>query len=602
MAKKRLLWQFYPAYLAIALAVLAVLGWYAARTVETALLDSAGQRMLAAAQAVDRAIGASIQEGSTDNWSVAVRELARTGGLRITVIEPTGDVVFDSERESTEAENLGDRGDVRAALAGELGLNTTPRLGTGGDKTSLLLSRAVQRNGTVVAVVRVALPWAPVQQVLNRAQRAIALVALLLAAAAAIACLIVSRRASRPFEEMRGVAERFARGELGHRLQAPASEEMAGLAGALNEMARQLEDRLGTIVQQSNEQQAVLASMVEGVLAVDSEERVITLNKAAAELVGNTLTDPLGRKFHEVVRNLDLRRFAARVLVGERPIDDDVILHGDPDRVLQVRGAALRDSAGQSIGAVLVLSDVTHFRRLENIRRDFVANVSHELKTPITSIKGFVETLLDGALENPDDAQRFLRIVATQADRLNAIIEDLLSLSKIEQSERAADLAVEDVRLADVLVAVVHDCESNAQERRIAVRVSCGDEIVARINSPLLEQAVSNLLDNAIKYSEHAGEVYIAVEQGRTELIISVSDQGCGIDAEHLPRLFERFYRVDRARSRKLGGTGLGLAIVKHIVQAHQGHVTVDSTPGEGSTFRIHLPISRVSSVPRPAA
>jgi two-component system, OmpR family, phosphate regulon sensor histidine kinase PhoR len=598
MAKKRLLLQLYPAYLGIALAALAVMGWYAARTVESALLDTAGQRLLTVAQAVDEAIGLSAQVDAQGQWSPALRDVARASGVRIGVLGPTGDVLFDSEHEPSDGENLGDRSDVRDALSGEPDL--APRLGTGIEKASLLLTRPVQRNGAGAAFVRVALPWAPVQQSLRAAQGAIASVALLLAAAAAVACLIVSRRASRPFEEMRGVAERFARGELGYRLQAPASEEMAGLAGALNEMARQLEDRLRTIVQQSNEQQAVLASMVEGVLAVDSEECVITLNKAAAELVGNTLADPLGRSFHEVVRNLDLQRFAARVLVCERPIEDDVILHGDPDRILQVRGAALRDAAGRGIGAVIVLSDVTHFRRLENIRRDFVANVSHELKTPITSIKGFVETLLDGALADPDDAQRFLRIVATQADRLNAIIEDLLSLSKIEQSERAADLAVEDVRLADVLDAVVRDCETNAQDRRIAVRVSCGDEIVARINSPLLEQAVSNLLDNAIKYSEQAAEVHVDVEQDENDFIISVSDQGCGIDAEHLPRLFERFYRVDRARSRKLGGTGLGLAIVKHIVQAHHGRVSVQSTPGEGSTFRIHLPISPVAATLSP--
>ena len=415
----------------------------------------------------------------------------------------------------------------------------------------------------------------------------------MIAACTAAFCLIVARQVSRPFEEIREVAERFARGDLAYKLAAGDSEEMTGLAGALNQMASQLQERLQTIVRQTNEQQAVLSSMVEGVLAIDAQQRVITLNKAAAELVGNTLTSPLGRNLHEVVRNPDLRRFADRVLASNQSIEDDVVLHGDPDRVLQIRGTSLRDQYNRDgIGAVIVMSDVTHFRRLETIRRDFVANVSHELKTPITSIKGFVETLLDGALANPDDAERFLKIVATQADRLNAIIEDLLALSKIEQSERAADLVVEEVAIRDMLQAVLHDCQSKAAQREIQVRLDCDDSLLARINAPLLEQAVTNLLDNALKYSEPGSEVLITAVENNAEVTIAVSDHGCGIDDEHLPRLFERFYRVDKARSRKLGGTGLGLAIVKHIVQAHQGRITVDSTPGVGSVFRIHLPLA----------
>ncbi len=220
-------------------------------------------------------------------------------------------------------------------------------------------------------------------------------------------------------------------------------------------------------------------------LAIDAQERVITLNKAAAELVGNTLTEPLGRKLSEVVRNPDLRRFADRVLASNQSIEDDVVLHGDPDRVLQIRGTALRDPhAPGGFGAVIVLSDVTHFRRLETIRRDFVAQRLTRIKTPITSIKGFVETLLDGALENPADAERFLRIVATQADRLNAIIEDLLSLSKIEQSEHTADLVVTEVPLYDVLQAVLYDCQSKAAQREIAVRIECDPDLIAQIIRP----------------------------------------------------------------------------------------------------------------------
>jgi two-component system phosphate regulon sensor histidine kinase PhoR len=229
------------------------------------------------------------------------------------------------------------------------------------------------------------------------------------------------------------------------------------------------------------------------------------------------------------------------------------------------------------------------------MRRDFVANVSHELKTPIASIKGFVETLLDGAADDPADSRRFLEIVARQAERLEAIIEDLLALSRIEQSEGAGNLPLERVHVLAVLSAAVADCRPRARDRGVVVDVACDGMLEADVNPALLEQAVINLVDNAVKYSDSGDTIWVsatpdaAATDGPAVRIV-VRDEGCGIDAEHLPRLFERFYRVDKARSRKLGGTGLGLSIVKHIVQAHGGSIAVESTPGVGSTFTLELP------------
>jgi two-component system phosphate regulon sensor histidine kinase PhoR len=249
------------------------------------------------------------------------------------------------------------------------------------------------------------------------------------------------------------------------------------------------------------------------------------------------------------------------------------------------------------------MNDISNVRRLETLRRDFVANVSHELKTPITSIKGFVETLLDGALDHRDDAERFLDIVAKQADRLGAIVEDLLSLAKIEQSEETANLDLHDAGVKSVLEAAIRNCEGLARERRVNVALDmAGTDVTADINPPLLEQAVTNLLDNAIKYSPPDRQVVVSAAARNGEVTIAVRDEGVGIEAEHVPRLFERFYRVDKARSRKLGGTGLGLAIVKHIVSAHRGRVEVQSTPGVGSTFTIHLPRPDTNSPERPGS
>jgi two-component system phosphate regulon sensor histidine kinase PhoR len=325
-------------------------------------------------------------------------------------------------------------------------------------------------------------------------------------------------------------------------------------------------------------------------LAVDSVGHLITLNRAAAALIETERNEAVGKNLTTVIRNADLRRFMQRALESSQPVEDDITFLGHRSKILQVRGTALHDVRGNSIGAVIVLNDVTHTRNLESVRRDFVANVSHELKTPISSIKGFVETLIDGAVNNPADADRFLKIIAKQADRLHTIIDDLLSLSRIEQSEQSENLQLEEGKLLDVLATVVNDYQSRAAEKNISLNIDCDEALTAKYNAHLLEQAVGNLVDNALKYSEPEHSIEISGYETQENTVITVHDHGVGIDSEHLPRLFERFYRVDKARSRKLGGTGLGLAIVKHIVQAHKGRVEVASTVGQGSTFTIFLP------------
>ncbi len=235
-------------------------------------------------------------------------------------------------------------------------------------------------------------------------------------------------------------------------------------------------------------------------------------------------------------------------------------------------------------------ADVRQLRQLEKMRRDFVANVSHELKTPITSIKGFMETLLEGKTDDPEDVRRFLGIIAKQADRLDAIIEDLLSLSRLELEYERGDITLTRERISDVLKAAMHNCADKAAPKRIRMQLECPDLLSARINAPLLEQAVTNLIDNAVKYSDEDRNVEIAASETGKEVVISVRDEGHGIAEKYLTRIFERFYRVDKSRSRKLGGTGLGLSIVKHIAQAHGGTVSVQSEPGQGSTFSVHLP------------
>ncbi len=587
MPKRRLLWQLYPSYLVITLAALVGVGWFAANSFERFYVGHVRDDLERQARYLESRIGQKLFGLDYDQLTAICESLGESSHSRLTVISPNGQVVFDSSRGATPIADEAHRPEVVQAFDGEP--STFMRIEPGTAERSAVVALPILRGGLVIGVVHASQSIAAADAAIRSIKTSIALAALVILVLAALVGLWISRQITRPLSAMRQGAERFARGELGYKLPSPNSEELAGLAEALNQMAAQLQERIGTIVRQSNQQQAVLGSMSEGVLAVDNEERVITVNAAFEQLLNIDRVHAPRRSLQEVVRNTDLRRFVRRALECRAPIEDVVTLHGEQEGVLQARGAALHDAEGQSIGAVVVLNDVTHFRRLENIRRDFVANVSHELKTPIAAIKGFVETLLDGAVEKPEEAQRFLNIVAKQADRLNAIIEDLLSLSKIEQGEDAGDLVLERGNVKGLLEGAVRDCEGKATERRIQVRVTCEEGLIAEFNAPLLDQAIVNLLDNAIKYSEPGSEVRVDGSQANGEVMISVSDRGCGIAPEHLPRIFERFYRVDKARSRRLGGTGLGLAIVKHIVQAHRGHVAVRSSLGSGSTFTIYL-------------
>ncbi|MDZ4821495.1 MAG: ATP-binding protein [Planctomycetota bacterium] len=605
MHERRLVWRLLLGYVLLIAAALLAFGWYASHQLDLALTNACLDRLQTAAElAADAALPslplvtprgsvspsiATAPTVSAQSLADAIQKIAQASQCRLTVILPSGKVIADSEQPVETLENHAARPEVASALQGTAWRENRFSSTSGQHMLYVALPVRGEDSGTRGAV-RAAYRLATLHSELRKYQSALLVfICAIILPLAGLAYLVASRQ-SRPLEKLSVAATRIAAGELSTELPLHGSAELSVLAESLSQMAHQLEERSHTIGRQGHEQEAVLASMAEGVLAVDSSERIISINRAAADLIGAELGEIAGRSLQSVIRNADLRRFASNTLESAESIETDLILRGKLERILQVRGTALRNSAGLSIGAVIVLNDVTRYRQLENIRRDFVANVSHELKTPIASIKGFVETLLDGAIHAPEDAERFLRIVAKQAERLNAIIEDLLSLSKIEQSEKEVSLPLEIGNVRQLVEAAVHDCLSNAADCKVTVTICCDESIMARFNPRLLEQAIVNLLDNAIKYSEPGSEVIIEAGQQQSELRIVVIDQGCGIDTDHLPRIFERFYRVDKARSRKLGGTGLGLAIVKHIVQAHRGRVSVLSEPGKGSTFTLHLP------------
>lgn len=363
-----------------------------------------------------------------------------------------------------------------------------------------------------------------------------------------------------------------------------------------HDLARQLRQQLHAERGRRNELEALLGSMAEGVIAVDPQEKLISLNPAASRLLRIDRGGALGRPLQEAVRNTAIQSLLAETMATGDPHqrEFEITLPGgslDQPQTIEAQTALLHDGDDRRIGALVVLHDVTQLRRLESVRRDFVANVSHEVKTPVAAIKAAVETLLDvhDHAMDPADTERFLRMVARQADRLGAIVEDLLSLARIEQTQGDIHAELQPQDVAPVLAAAAETCAAKAQAGGITLDVDRPASLRALMASNLMEQAVVNLIDNAVKYSPPQTHVRVTAERTGSEVVIAVTDQGRGIEPEHLPRVFGRFYRTDRARSRSLGGTGLGLAIVKHIAEAHGGRVGVQSEVGVGSTFRLYL-------------
>lgn len=587
VGRGRLLWQVAVPLAALLAVGLVAVSWQASALMRSSHSVQIASQLASSSALVEDAVGDLLASGDRATIDPVAKRLGREAALRVTVIAPDGTVLGESDSDPATMDNHSTRPEVMAALA--TGGGSAVRHSDTLDAGMMYSARAVKRDGRVVGIVRTGIPLVTVEaadrQLLRRSAAAALAVALL-----TMSCgLWIARRIARPLEELEGVAEGYARGDVGRALPAGGSVEVERVASAMQRMAVELDQRIAALVAERNEQEAVLSSMVEGVLAIDAGEHVMALNAAAARLLGADLQHATGRTIQEVARNADLQRFVAEALKSETALERDVALHGDESRFIQAHGAPVRDAAGKRIGAVIVLNDVTRLRRLETVRRDFVANVSHELKTPVTSIKGFLETLLGGAVDDPTNARRFLEIASRQADRLGAIIEDLLVLSRIDQEGEAGAIEKSPTTVESVVRGAVDVCRVKADQKGVRLETACQAGLKARINGALVEQALVNLIDNAIKYSEAGASVEVSATRDADDVVLSVRDHGSGIEAEHLPRLFERFYRVDKARSRNLGGTGLGLAIVKHIAQAQGGSVAVESRPGAGSTFTLRF-------------
>ncbi len=591
--KKRypLFWKLYPPFLLLVLAPLLLETEYADIVMRRFFLDQTAVNLKIRANLLKDQVIHFIQAGDDSGVDSLCKQAGKSSKTRFTVIALTGKVLGDSAASPGDMENHSGRPEILRALDSGAPSMITRDSATL-HQTMMYLAIPLSADGKPIGVLRSSLNITVVYTQLDRMRRRVFVGVLMMALLATGAALLFSRRVSYPLEKIRKGAEHFAGGELSYRLPVFASSETESLARTMNDMAASLDERMQTIIRQRNEIEAVLSSMGEGVVALNLDEIIISVNRMAAQIFHSQPAELLNRSVQEAIRNPDFHRFVRRALQDENPHEADMSFYIREETILNIRCTPLRSARGDRIGILIVLNDVTRLRRLENMRRSFASNVSHEIRTPLTAIKGFAETLKSGALQHPEEAARFVDIIENHANRLIAIVEDIMNLSIIEQKGEKKQITLAACRIEPLLVSAIQTCREKADEKQIDCAYSCNPEILASVNARLMEQAFVNLLDNAIKYSGSGSHVEISVRVSSTETAIAFRDEGMGIPAEHLPRLFERFYRVDESRSRKLGGTGLGLAIVKHIVAAHGGSITVESAPGKGSVFIIHLPLT----------
>lgn len=575
--------KLFLSYLILSALMIVTLYLFGGRLLESRLLEDNRQLLLNEAGLVAQRLVASPEEASLQGLA---EEMGKVTRARISLIGRDGSVRADSGVSSEQVASLPNhrsRPEIQQAFTGTPGVAVRFSDTVG---MKLLYVAIPYTRGTETGVVRLSLPLSTIVEANATMKRWVLTVSVLLFSAAALFSFVLSRLISRPLQAMADAAESLGDGEWQLRLPLLGGDEITHLGRVLNRMGERIEQQMLTLADQREKLDTILQSMGEGLVVLQPDGTILLANTSflrSFSLSGS----PAGRKLAEVCRNPDLLAIHAE----QRAVGQELFreLH------LPMPGITFLTHwvpLGQQEGTVAVFHDISEIKRLETVRQDFVANVSHELRTPVTVIKGYAETLLNGVLhDDPATAHTFVTTIHDHAERLSNLIRDLLSLSKIEASAERPTMVPLDLHEVVAPVSTLLAGKAAAKELTVEINIADGFPAIAG-NRHYLEQVLFNLLDNAIAYTPAGGRVTITASRDQERIRIDVADTGMGISPEHLPRIFERFYRVDPSRSREQGGTGLGLAIVKHIVQMHGGEISVQSAPGKGSTFTVALPAS----------
>jgi two-component system, OmpR family, phosphate regulon sensor histidine kinase PhoR len=588
--QRKFFWKLALTFLALLLSVLLAVDFLAERALRTSYQNDGYQQLKALARLMrlhplplTSATPQTPEEIAALNTWVAANA---TSGVRITIISPEGRVLADSESETATMESHAERPEVREALQNGEGRATRQSVSV----RNQLLYYAVRENlpGNIPVVLRLALPMEDFREPLWRFRRSLWMWSLLIFLLAGGVALLMSRSYTERIERLREFSRRVAEGDFRPLSPDGKGDTLEALGASLNQTAARLDRTIRTLTEERNLSAAILGSMVEGVAVVNGAERLAFANPGFAAILGLDVPPVAGSALLEIVRQTELIEAVRRVLSGEPRVEAEIATGTLRQHFFAATVASVR--AGETSGAVIVLHDITELRKLERIRRDFVANVSHEFRTPLTAIQGFAETLIGGAIDDPQNRGRFLGIILEHSRRLARLTEDLLKLSQMD-AERL-ELEIRPVSVAQLIESCYETSQRRALEKELGLSLNVPSQLPdVAADSPRIQEVLQNLLDNAIQYTLPGGKIVLSAELCNDEVVFTVSDTGIGIPRADQPRIFERFYRVDVARSREAVGTGLGLSIAKHLVEAHGGRIWVDSEVGAGSKFHFSIPV-----------
>jgi len=595
-----LFWKLGFAFFALLIAVLLPVDFYAERALRRNY-ERAGFEQLASIARIALAVPPvpSALPPSPSEDSPALREWVAkmaASGVRVTVIASDGKVLGDSQSNIQTMENHADRPEIRDAFA--KGDGQSSRHSVSVDKNLLYYAVRYSVSGGPPVVFRFALPQQAVDQELWEFRRRLWLASLVMLFVTGIASLLISQSFSGRVERLEKFSLRVAEGDFRPIEADRTGDGLEALAVSLNATAARLDRTIRTLTEERNLSSAILGSMVEGVAVVNSSERLLFANTGFAEILGLDVPPQSGSALVEVVRQTELLEAVRAVVQGEPRVETEIVTGTLRQHFFAATVASVR--AADTLGAVIVLHDITELRKLERVRRDFVANVSHEFKTPLTAIQGFAETLLGGAIDDPQNRLRFLEIILEHSRRLARLTDDLLKLSKMDADK--LELEIRRLSVAQFVESCIETTQRTAAEKDLRVSVNLQQPLPdIAADRRRLAEVLQNLLDNAMQYTPAGGQIMVGASANGAEVTITVSDTGIGIPKADQSRIFERFYRVDVARSREVGGTGLGLSISKHLVEAHGGRIWVESEVGQGSQFHFTVPIfDRRASVRAP--
>lgn len=590
MLRSRFFWKLYLSYSLLVLFTTAIIGSLVHFQLRTSLVSSLE------ASLTDKLLYLSgfgedlLSLGRKSETSEKIRRLGQTVHSRITLVLPDGTVLADSHEDAAIMENHKHRPEIQNALDGGVGLSR--RHSSTLDQDQLYLAQQVEVNGKSAGVIRVSIPLSVEQAQLDRMLQKILIgsgVAIMLAM---LMGALMARKIMIPIHQMTEVANALRAGRYEHGVTSLPNDEIGILGDTFNRLGEELMGKIDHLSHQEAQLRAILTNLEEGVIAVDHQDVILFCNPTADQILGKEVEIRPGKKIWEFTKLHGVNELIQRAREELEAQRKELSIRVDNESlILNIRATPFKGNYGQ--GVILVLQDISNLRRLERVRQDFVANVSHELKTPLTSIKGYVETLQDGALSDPEHGTRFLGKVIDNVSQLTNLVQDLLDLGKIEADQNR--LKQDSVNLHGVVKTVLEQHELEVAQKKLRCELAgetTGLEIKG--DAEALHQIVDNLLSNAIRYTPDGGSVTVKIDKQGDKVCLVVSDTGIGIPTADLPRIFERFYRVDRARSRALGGTGLGLAIVKHLVQSMKGEVSVQSTEGKGTSFTVFIPLSSV--------